>query len=155
MIRTPLATTSWNSGKESTQTLQKTYFRNAPCWQTKDNLAKCNSKRYEKPQWNLTATICTCSRNSRRRHEQTWKTVFWDKSLWTEMADIIMCVRQTNVHYIYITYIRITEIGEVLKYFATTRSCSLWFPTVQLPIFLAIYSKIILKVLATFNLRKD
>ena len=60
------------------------------------------------------------------------------------MVDIIMSARQMNVHYIYITYARVTEIEVVINDFATTASCNQYFP-VQLPISLAIYCKIILK----------
>ena len=45
-----------------------------------------------------------------------------------KMVDIIMSARQMNVHYIYITYARVTEIEVVINDFATTTSCNQYFP---------------------------
>ena len=39
-------------------------------------------------------------------------------------VDIIMSVRQMNVHYIYITYVRMTEIEGVINDSAATTRCS-------------------------------
>ena len=37
------------------------------------------------------------------------------KGLWMKKVDIIMPARQMNLHYIYITYVRVTEIQLIYK----------------------------------------
>ena len=50
------------------------------------------------------------SNSKRTRYRQTWKTFFGEKDLWMKMVVNIMYMRQTNVHYTYITYVRATGI---------------------------------------------
>ena len=74
-----------------------------------------NSKRYKQPS-EVEHTSCISSRNSPEKKIWTHlKTLFWEKGLRMKKVDIIMSARQMNVHYIYITYVRVTEI-EVVMY---------------------------------------
>ena len=45
-----------------------------------------------------------------------------------KIADTIMSARQMNVHYITYTYVSVTGIEVVINDFATTTSCSQYFP---------------------------